>query len=81
MLAMTGYTPDPRLLRELGVTFDADTGVPQHDQTTMATNVPGVFIAGVVAGGNRPDQIFIEDGREHGLHIVKALGARSAVAP
>lgn len=78
VIAMTGYMPDPRLLRELGVTFDSATGVPDHDPTTMATNVPGVFIAGVVAGGNRPDQIFIEDGRDHGPRIIETLGATRA---
>ena len=40
---------------------------------TMETDVPGVFMAGVVAGGKRPNQIFIENGREHGPRIVEAV--------
>ena len=76
VLAMTGYHPDPALLRHLGVTIDDATGVPAHDPDTMETDVPGVFIAGVMAGGNRPDRVFIETGRLHGPKIVAALRGR-----
>jgi thioredoxin reductase (NADPH) len=73
VLAMTGYRPDPGLLLELGVSVDESTGVPAHDPETMETDVPGVFIAGVVAGGNRPDRVFIEDGRHHGPLAVRSI--------
>ncbi|MDX1676033.1 MAG: YpdA family putative bacillithiol disulfide reductase [Longimicrobiales bacterium] len=77
VLAMTGYRPDPGLLLGLGVTVDEETGVPAHDPETMETDVPGVFIAGVVAGGNRPDRVFIEDGRHHGpLAVRRVLAER-----
>ena len=80
VFAMTGYTPDPWMLRSLGVSIDPESGVPAHDPTTMETDVPGVFIAGVVAGGNRPNTIFIETGREHGGRIVSAISARSGAS-
>jgi thioredoxin reductase (NADPH) len=73
VLAMTGYRADPRLLRHLGVGFDRETGVPHHDPTSMETDVEGVFIAGVLAGGNRPDRVFIEDGRHHGPLAVRRI--------
>jgi thioredoxin reductase (NADPH) len=73
VLAMTGYRPDTRLLRQLGVGIDPETGVPQHDPATMETDVAGVFIAGVIAGGNRPDRVFIEDGRHHGPLAVRRI--------
>jgi thioredoxin reductase (NADPH) len=73
VLAMTGYRPDPSLLKEAGVTIPAETGIPDHDPETMETDVPGLFIAGVVAGGNRPDKVFIEDGRHHGPLAVRAI--------
>jgi thioredoxin reductase (NADPH) len=81
VLAMTGYRPDPTLLRSLGVTIPEDTGIPDHDDTTMETDVPGVFIAGVLAGGNRPDRVFIEDGRHHGPLAVKKILAERGVEP
>jgi thioredoxin reductase (NADPH) len=74
VLAMTGYTPDGVLLRSLGVTFDADTGIPHHDPETMQTNVPGVHIAGVLTAGFNANKVFIENGRGHGERIVAAVG-------
>ncbi len=75
VLALTGWRSDPHLLRALGVSIDADSGVPAHDPETMETPVPGVFIAGVLAAGNDANRIFIENGRWHGRRIVTALGA------
>lgn len=73
VIAMTGYTPDPALAHGLGVAFDAETGIPHHDAATMETNVPGVFIAGVIAAGNDANKVFIENGRDHGPRIVAHL--------
>lgn len=73
VLTMTGYTPDPALLRSLGVDFDPSTGVPTHDPATMETNVRGVFIAGVLAAGNDANKVFIENGRDHGNRIVASM--------
>ena len=81
VLAMTGYRPDPALLRELGVTVPDDTLIPAYDPETMETDVPGVFIAGVVAGGSRPDRVFIEDGRHHGPLAVKTILAERGQEP
>jgi len=70
VLAMTGWRADPRILRTLGVTIDEETGIPTHDPATMATDVPGIYIAGVIAAGHNANKIFIENGREHGGRIV-----------
>lgn len=77
VFAMTGYTPNPWLLRELGAEFDSETGAPVHDPSTLETTIPGVYISGVIVGGNRPNQIFIENGREHGGKIVQAIVTKS----
>jgi len=73
VLALTGWRPDQRLLRSLGVEIDAETGIPAYDPATMETNVPGVFVAGVLAAGNDANKIFIENGRDHGGLIARAL--------
>ena len=75
IFALIGYRPDTALLESLGVAVDADA-VPQHDPATLETNVPGIFIAGVLAAGALPSKIFIENGRDHGPAIVAALGER-----
>ncbi len=71
VLAMTGFRPDPELLRGLDVPVDDQTGIPRHDPASMETEVPGVFIAGVLAAGFDANRIFIENGREHGARIVQ----------
>jgi thioredoxin reductase (NADPH) len=73
VLAMTGYMPDGTLLHALGVEFDPDTGIPHHDPESMETNVPGVFIAGVLSAGYNANKVFIENGRGHGDLIVRKV--------
>jgi thioredoxin reductase (NADPH) len=73
VFAMTGYRPDTHLLDALGVTIDERTGIPTHDRDTMRTNVPGVYLAGVIAAGRDANKIFIENGREHGGRIVRGV--------
>ena len=73
VLAMTGWRPDRTLLHSLGVHTDPVTGIPDHDRATMETNVPGVYIAGVIAAGFNANKIFIENGREHGGLIAAAV--------
>jgi thioredoxin reductase (NADPH) len=70
VVAMTGWRADPAMLRDLGVSIDEDSGIPTHDPTTMATDVPGIYLAGVIAAGHDANKIFIENGREHGGRIV-----------
>ena len=79
VVAMTGWRAKPTILRSLGVGIDDETGIPSHDPETMETDVPGVFIAGVLAAGHNANKIFIENGKEHGGRIVRALG-RTPVA-
>ena len=76
VLALTGWTSDPGLLRALGVPVDEQSGVPAHDPETMETPVPGIFIAGVLAAGNDANRIFIENGRWHGGVIVDEIRER-----
>jgi thioredoxin reductase (NADPH) len=76
VLAMTGYAPETAILRGLGVTVDEKTGIPVHDRSTMRTDAPGVYIAGVVAAGLDPNKIFIENGKYHGPLICDAILGR-----
>jgi len=76
---LTGYRPDQRLLRGLGVAIDDASGAPVHDPDTMETNVPGLYVAGVLAAGHDANKIFIENGRFHGERIVAHLLRRRGV--
>ena len=78
---MTGFAPSVQLLEQAGVSIDRTTGIPQHDPTTLETNVPGIFIAGVVVAGYDANKVFIENGRYHGDQIVARLLGRPAPPP
>jgi thioredoxin reductase (NADPH) len=73
VLAMTGYHAETSMLQRLGVPVDPVTGVPAHDETTMATPVSGCYLAGVIASGNDANRLFIENARGHGELIVRHL--------
>jgi thioredoxin reductase (NADPH) len=73
VLAMTGYHADTSMLQRLGVPVDPATGVPAHDEASMATAVPGCYLAGVIASGNDANRLFIENARGHGELIVRHL--------
>ncbi|AOM82783.1 YpdA family putative bacillithiol disulfide reductase [Salisediminibacterium beveridgei] len=73
VFAMTGYHPDHSFIRSMGVKVDEASGRPEYDPETMETNVPGIYIAGVIAAGNNANEIFIENGRHHGELIAKSI--------
>jgi thioredoxin reductase (NADPH) len=75
VLAMTGWVPDREFIGGLGIDIDDETGIPSHDSDTMETNVPGIYIAGVLAAGYNANKIFIENGKFHGPKIVEAVSA------
>jgi thioredoxin reductase (NADPH) len=82
VLAMTGYHADTTMLSRLGVPVDPLTGVPAHDESSMATPVPGCYLAGVIASGNDANRLFIENARGHGELIVQhLLRSRSGATP
>ncbi|WP_337101366.1 YpdA family putative bacillithiol disulfide reductase [Paenibacillus sp. YIM B09110] len=68
VLALTGFHPDRNFLTQTGVTMEAE-GYPTFNETTMETNVPGIYLAGVVASRHEANEIFIESGRYHGNKI------------
>ena len=72
---LTGYTPEHQLLHGVGATIEGESGIPVHDPATMETDVPGVFIAGVISAGNDANKVFIENGRGHGELIARRLTA------
>jgi thioredoxin reductase (NADPH) len=70
---LTGYHPDFDFLRRMGIHLDAHTNKPDINPRTLESNVPGIFLAGVIIGGNATSEIFIENGRFHGKQIAAAL--------
>jgi bacillithiol disulfide reductase len=79
--ALTGYHPDFDFLRRVGVEVDPRTSRPNCHAKTRESNVPGIYLAGVVISGRHTNEIFIENGRFHGKQIIadiqKHLGVRA----
>ncbi|HEY7404092.1 MAG TPA: YpdA family putative bacillithiol disulfide reductase [Candidatus Angelobacter sp.] len=80
VFALTGYHPDYDFLTSLGITLTFPEMRPVCDPKTFESNVPGIYVAGVIVAGARTGEIFIENGRFHGKQIAEdlkvKLGAR-----
>ncbi|KGX92187.1 hypothetical protein N781_17975 [Pontibacillus halophilus JSM 076056 = DSM 19796] len=76
VFAMTGYHPDHSFLKEMGISIEDETGRPEVNPDTMETNVPGIYIAGVIAAGYNNNEIFIENGRHHGEWIAQHIASK-----
>jgi thioredoxin reductase (NADPH) len=73
VFALTGYHPDYDFLRSVGVELSYEQLRPVCDPETLESNVPGVYVAGVIVAGSRTSEIFIENGRFHGKLIANHL--------
>ena len=74
VLALTGYRPNFGLLDQLGVQLSLDEKrQPCYDQTNQESNVPGVYLAGVVCGGLNTREFFIENSISHAEAIVQDI--------
>jgi thioredoxin reductase (NADPH) len=76
VFAMTGYHPDFDFLARLGICFEGPDRLPVCNRETLESNVPGIYLAGVIVAGSRTNEIFIENGRFHGRQIAVALAAK-----
>jgi len=75
VFAMTGYHPDFDFLEALGIRFEGEDRLPVCNAVTLESNVPGIYLAGVIVAGSRTNEIFIENGRFHGRQIAAALAS------
>lgn len=68
VIAMTGYHPDFSMLKNLGVEM-GDGTQPFYNEETMESNLPGLYLAGVVCGGMDTHKWYIENSRVHAEQI------------
>jgi thioredoxin reductase (NADPH) len=77
VFALTGYHPDFAFIEGLGVRLDEmNARCPICDPATLESNVPGLYLAGVIVAGERTNEIFIENGRFHGDLIAADLARK-----
>lgn len=75
VMAMTGYKPNFEFLKKLGIILSEDKFIPQYNPETMETNMPGLYLAGVVCGGLDTHLWFIENSRIHADMIITDIVA------
>lgn len=73
VFALTGYHPDYQFLESLGIELTRPEMRPVCNPETFESNVPGIYVAGVIVAGSRTSEIFIENGRFHGRQIAADL--------
>jgi thioredoxin reductase (NADPH) len=73
VFAMTGYRPDLTFLNAAGITLESDTRKPKIHSQTLESERTGVYLAGVIVAGMHTNDIFIENGRFHGIQIADAI--------
>ena len=78
VFALTGYHPDFEFLTALGVRMQGEDRCPACDPASLESNVPGIYLAGVIVAGERTNEIFIENGRFHGRQIASDIAAKLA---
>jgi thioredoxin reductase (NADPH) len=81
VLALTGYEPNLEFLKVCGIRLSKDeVRQPEYDPKTQETNVPGLYLAGVICGGMNTHKLFIENSRIHAEHIIKDIRRKERVA-
>lgn len=79
VLAMTGYQPPFEFMKAIGIRFQQDDfHTPVYNETTMESNIPNLYLAGVVIGGLQTNKWFIENSRVHAEIIINDLKKKIA---
>jgi thioredoxin reductase (NADPH) len=78
VFALTGYHPDFDFLAAVGIRMEGQDRCPACDPQSLESNIPGIYLAGVIVAGMRTNEIFIENGRFHGRQIARDIEAKLA---
>ena len=80
VLLLTGYRPNFGFLQEIGIKLSDDgRKIPEYDEKSMETNIPGIFLAGVICGGVETHKWFIENSRVHAKMIMDHIGSKETI--
>lgn len=74
VVALTGYLPDFKLLKNSGIALsDDEKKIPSYNPETMESNIEGLYLAGVICGGKETHKWFIENSRIHAKIIANHI--------
>ncbi|MFC6268652.1 YpdA family putative bacillithiol disulfide reductase [Frigoriflavimonas asaccharolytica] len=80
VLAMTGYLPNFEFLKNAGIQLQDNNLKPIYSDETMESNIPNLYLAGVVCGGKDTHLWFIENSRIHAKIIVGDIISKQKIA-
>ncbi len=75
VLFQTGFVGDMTLFEKAGISLVGKGRAPKHNPKTMETDIPGIYVAGTAAGGERKQKYtyFIENCHVHVARIAYHL--------
>jgi thioredoxin reductase (NADPH) len=74
VISMTGYQPNLDFLKKIGIELSADEIMkPQYNENSMESNLPNIYLAGVICGGMNTHSLFIENSRVHAERIIEKI--------
>ena len=74
VIAATGYQPNFDFLKRIGIQLSDDKKrYPQYNLETQESNMPNIYLAGVVCGGMDTHVWFIENSRIHARQIIENI--------
>jgi thioredoxin reductase (NADPH) len=76
VLALIGYHTDNDFLKRAGVRIEPVRMRPECHPHSLESNVPGLYLAGVIIAGLDSHEVFIENGRLHGKQVVADIAAK-----
>jgi len=76
VFALTGYRPDEEFLQSAGVRLEPVRRRPECNPKTLESNVPGLYLAGVIVAGLDSHEVFIENGRFHGKLVLADIAEK-----
>ncbi len=77
VLLLTGYEADMALFEKAGIALSQDRSVPQFDEATMETSVPGLYVIGTATGGTQDRYtVFMENCHIHVARVMASLQGR-----
>lgn len=76
VVALTGYRPNFTFLKAMGIELVGEKQIPSYNEDSMETNVKGIFLAGVICGGEETHKWFIENSRVHAHQIISTIASR-----
>jgi hypothetical protein len=73
VFALSGYRPDVEFFESIGIQINPVDQKPTYNKETLESNIPGIYLAGVVVAGKMTNEVFIENGRFHGEVIIRSI--------